>query len=120
MRYMWALLVLLVLSPLTAQTAAKNKKAQKARPAMQTIVGCVDEKSASYVLRTDDSLKELAMLESVGFESTNFARFVGHKVSVSGELIASSALPTLRVTSLDNIKTISDICAPASEPPPAK
>src|SRR6478735_8437354 len=105
MRYTWALLVLLAFAPLQAQTAAKGKKIQKARPAaMDTITGCVDEKAMQYVLRTDDMLKELAVLEPVGFEATNFARFVGHKVSVSGQLktAGDQATPTLRVTSLDH------------------
>lgn len=118
MRFTCALLILLILAPLSAQTAAK--KARKSKPVTQTITGCVDEKSTQYVLRTDGMLKEIARLEPVGFEGTNFARFVGHKVSASGELITSSELPTLRVTSLDNVKNISDICAPAPEAPPGK
>ena len=64
---------------------------------------------------TDDMLKEIAALEPVGFDKTSFARFVGHKVSVSGQLNPSTYPPTLRVTHLDDVKNISDICAPASE-----
>jgi hypothetical protein len=109
MRYTLALLILLLFAPL-AEPAAKKKKITK--PQTQTIAGCVDEKSSDFVLRTDDMLKELAALEPVGFEKQNFARFVGHKVSVSGELITTTQPPTIRVTSLDNIKNISDICAP--------
>src|SRR5262249_60008015 len=88
----------------------KGKKA--AKPQNQTLTGCVDEKSGDYVLTSDDALKHIAALESVGFDKTNFARFVGHKVSITGQLIASGDPPTLRVTSVDNIKNISDICAP--------
>src|SRR5438270_6351090 len=106
MRYVWALLVLLLIAPL-AEPAQKEKKA--AKPQNQTLTGCVDEKSSDYVLRSDDMLKEIAALEPVGFEKTSFARFVGHKVSISGQLVATGEPPTLRVTSVDNIKTISDI-----------
>ena len=110
MRYTWALLVLLLLAPLTAQTPKEKKGA---KPPATTMTGCVDEKSSEYVLFTDHMLKELAKLESVGFDRTNFARFVGHKVSITGQLVDSTQPPTLRVSNYDNIKMISEICAPA-------
>jgi hypothetical protein len=111
MRCTWALLILLLVAPLTAQTPKEKKGA---KPPATTMTGCVDEKSSEYVLFTDDMLKEIAKLESVGFERTNFARFVGHKVSITGQLIGSTQpTPTLRVTNYDNIKIIADICAPA-------
>jgi hypothetical protein len=112
MRFIWAPLMLLLLAPLSAP-AQKEKKS--AKPPTQTMIGCVDEKSSDFVLFTDDMLKQIAILESVGFDKTNFARFVGHKVSITGQLIASTQPPTLRVTNYDNIKIISDICAPAEK-----
>jgi hypothetical protein len=120
MRYTWALVILLILAPLSAQTGGKKKPAKKSKQAVatQSITGCVDEKSAEFVLRTDDNLKELAKLEPVGFDKTNFARFVGHKVTVTGEMLYPDGVPTVRVTSLDHIKNISDVCAPAGEAPP--
>ena len=122
MRYTCALLILLLVAPLSAQTAGKNKKVRKTRPApaTQSITGCVDEKTTDYILRSDDMLKEIAKLEPVGFDAKNFARFVGHKVTVTGELVTSSELPILRVTSLDHIKNISDLCVPPGETPPPK
>jgi len=108
MRYAWALLILLLIMPLTAPAQKKKKSPAK----MDTITGCVDEKSDVYIIRTDDTLKELATLEPVGFDRTNFARFVGHKVEVSGQLVTSTEPPTIRVSSLDHIKNISDMCAP--------
>ena len=112
MRCAWALLILLLFAPLSP-SAQKQKRA--ARPQNQTITGCVDEKSSDYVLRSDDMLKEIAALEPVGFDKTSFARFVGHKVSISGQLNASTDPPTLRVARQDDIKNISDICAPSAE-----
>ena len=38
------------------------------------------------------------MLESIGFDKTNFARFVGHKVSITGQLMTTTEPPTLRVS----------------------
>jgi len=107
MRYAWALLFLLMM-PLASPAQKQKKSPEK----MDTLTGCVDEKTDVYILRSDDMLKELARLEPVGFERTNFARFVGHKVAVSGQLVTSTEPPTIRVSSLDHIKNISDICAP--------
>src|SRR5437016_4772198 len=100
MRFTLALLMMLVIAPLSHSQAPKAKKTP--RPPMETMTGCVDEKASDYVLRTDDMLKEIAALESVGFDKTNFARFVGHKVSISGQLNSATQPPTLRVTNLDN------------------
>jgi hypothetical protein len=110
MRYTWALLIPLLLAPL-AQPAQKEKKAANT----QVMTACLDEKADYYVLRTDDMLKELAMLEPVGFEKQIFARYVGHKVTISGELNSSSQPPTLRVTSPAHIKDVSDMCVPAGK-----
>src|SRR5258706_13006215 len=108
MRYAWALPILLLIMPLA--TPAQKQKKSSAK--MDTLTGCVDEKTDVYVLHSDDMLKELATLEPVGFERTDLARFVGHKVSISGKLVATTEPPTMRVSSMDHIKNISDICAP--------
>ena len=108
MRYAWALLILLLIMPLTAQSQKQKKSPVK----MDTVTGCVDEKTDVYILRSDDQLRELATLEPVGFDRTNFARFVGHKVAVSWQLVTTTEPPTMRVSSLDHVKNISDICAP--------
>jgi hypothetical protein len=107
---MWTLLILLVSAPL-AGTAQSGKADGK----NQVMTGCLDEKPGIYVLRTDDNLKEIAQLEPVGFEKQLFARYVGHKVSVSGKLIGSTEPPTLRVSSVASIKDISEMCIPATK-----
>jgi hypothetical protein len=88
MRYTYALLILLVLAPV-AQPAQKEKKAAST----QVVTACLDEKADYYVLRADDMLKEVAVLEPVGFEKQIFARYVGHKVSITGELNSSLSRP---------------------------
>jgi hypothetical protein len=117
MRFPWAFLILLAIAPLSAQTASNSKKpAKKAATAAQTLTGCVDEKQSQFVLRTDDSLRELATLEPVGFDATNFARFVGHKVEAKGQLAKTAeGAPVLRVSSIEHIRNISDTCAPPAE-----
>ncbi len=105
MRYICALLLLA--APM-AQPAQKEKKDVNT----QVISGCLDQKADYYVIRTDKSMKELASLEPVGFDKTLFARFVGHRVSITGELVESSQPPTLRVKSYAAIKNIADTCTP--------
>jgi len=113
MRFIWALTMLLMLAALPAPAQKEKKKSVK--PPTQTMIACVDEQSGDFVLVNDDMLKRIAILEPVGFDKTNFARFVGHKVSITGQWIASTQPPTLRVTNYDNIKIVSDICAPAEK-----
>jgi hypothetical protein len=110
MLYICALWILLVFTPL-AQPNQKEKNTRKT----QVVTGCLDEKADYYVLRGDDMLNELAALEPVGFEKQIFARFVGHKVSITGELVDTSQPPTLRVTSPSHIKDLSEMCVPAGE-----
>jgi hypothetical protein len=108
MRYAW---ILLLLSAATlAHPQSKDKKA-----ATEAITGCLDEKSDYYVIRSEQEMKELAALEPVGFEKALFARFVGHKVSVTGELVTTTDPPTLRVKSYSNIKDIAETCTAADK-----
>jgi len=104
-------MLLLVMSPL-AQPAPKEAKKTFRN---QVVTGCLDEKPGYYVLRSDDVLKEIAQLDPVGFEKQIFARYVGHKVSITGELNSSTEPPTLRVLSPTRIKDISEMCVPASD-----
>lgn len=110
MRYTLALLIALMLAPL-AQPAQKEKKAANT----QVITACLDEKEDYYVLRSDELLKEVAALEPVGFEKQIFARYVGHKVTITGELVTTSQPPTLRVKSPAHIKDVSDMCVPVEK-----
>jgi hypothetical protein len=111
MRYTWALLILLVLAPLGG--AAQKAKKEAVKP--QVVTGCLDEKPGLYILRSDDALKDLAQLEPVGFEKEIFARYLGHKVSISGEIVETGAeVPTLRVSSPGAIKDISEMCIPGA------
>src|SRR5690348_10925977 len=104
MRYMWIAVLLLAV----ATAAEPPQKQKKKAAAAQAVTGCMDEKPEGYVIRSDDALRELAQLEPVGFEKAIFARYVGHKVTVSGQLVTSTDPPTLKVTSPGNIKQIAD------------
>jgi hypothetical protein len=110
MRYTWALLILLMVAPLG--DAAQKAKKEAVKP--QVVTGCLDEKPGLYILRSDDALKDLAQLEPIGFEKEIFARYLGHKVSISGQLVEGAEIPTLRVSSPGAIKDISEMCVPGT------
>ena len=112
MRYIGIVLTLLMIAPL-GQPAQKQPKKKAA--SAQVLTGCLDETPEAYVLRSEDGLKEIAQLEPVGFEKQIFARYVGHKVSVTGQLVATTEPPTLRVTSPGSVKDIAEICSPAEQ-----
>src|SRR3954447_13294758 len=98
MRYLGIALMLLSIAPLGQP--AQKKEQKKKGAARQVVTGCMDEKPEGYVVRNaDDPLKELAHLEPVGFEKAIFARYVGHKVTVTGEPAGATEPPTLRVLS---------------------
>src|SRR5437899_11658594 len=114
MRYTCMVLTLLVMAPF-AQPAQKQKKPGKKAAAAQVVTGCMDEKPEGYVLRSEDAMKELAQLEPVGFEKAVFARYVGHKVSISGELAGGTEPPTLRVASPGDVRQIAEVCGQAGK-----
>ena len=103
------IVILLVVAAVAAgaQTAAKKKK--KVVPAVETIVGCVDQKDGAYVLTDDRQIGKVASLEPDGFDRENFAKHVGHKVKLGGK---SSGTGTERVFRVRTIQTIAEYCAP--------
>jgi len=111
MRHICALLIVLVIAGV-GWTAPKEAKRTFRN---QVVTGCLDEKPGVYVLRSDDVLKEIAQLDPIGFDKQIFARYVGHKVSITGELVSTTEPPTLRVVSPNQIKDVSQMCVPASD-----
>lgn len=96
-RYLVACLILLA-TPGVAQAPKKD-----------TLTGCVDQRGNDFVLAGDKELHEIAVLHYVGMSDDNFAREVGHKVTVEGTLSKEGGTPVMRVTKL---KTISETCSP--------
>ena len=78
-------------------------------PTKDTLTGCVDQRGSDYVLAGDKELHEIAVLHYVGISDDNFAREVGHKVTVEGTLTKEGDTQVMRVTKLT---TISETCEP--------
>ncbi|MGH9718611.1 MAG: hypothetical protein ACRD8O_00230 [Bryobacteraceae bacterium] len=118
-RFVWLIAVALWLGPAAPAQAQKKSKAprketpaKKEAPDTKTLTGCVDEKDGVYTLTEDTAIKTIAKLQAVGFEQEGFAKFVGHKVSVTGQLTESGDTPSMKVRA---IKKIAEVCAPAQQ-----
>ena len=79
----------------------------------KTLTGCVDEQPGpKYVLIGPERKEIRAQLEPIGFTVQNFSRFLGHSVSINGELFSEQNPPLMRIKQLGDIKQLSDHCAP--------
>jgi len=86
-----------------AQPKAEAKKAEAA------LTGCVDEQDGQYVLIDYRTMNPIANLVADGFPTEDFAKHVGHKVTVRGTSSPGGARPDFKVRT---IEPISDQCAP--------
>lgn len=108
---------LLLLLMLAAGVAAATSQSGKTRPAAKaSLTGCVDEHDGQYLLTNDTNLQPTARLQpAAGSPEDNFARHMGHKVTVRGVLSKNDQLPVMTV---ESVETVSQTCAPASEGQP--
>jgi hypothetical protein len=90
--------------------AAADEKPKKAgKPAVTTLTGCVDQRGDRYVLTGDKELNAVAELHGDGFPDDNFARYVGHKVTVEGALAREGEMPVIKVR---KITDVANECSP--------
>lgn len=95
--------------------AAAPPQSGKTQPAKASLTGCVDERDGQYVLTNDTNLQPTARLKpAAGSPEDNFARHMGHKVTVRGVLAKEEPLPLMTV---DSVETVSETCAPSAETP---
>lgn len=90
-----------MLSVLSAAAQSGKKRVPETRMA-----GCLDQRDGQYILADEKSLEKLLRLEPAGFNRENFARYVGHKVAVTGQ---KEGQDVFRVR---EIKTVAETCAP--------
>jgi len=101
MRHFLGILFLVVCAQ--AQTGETRKSVK------DSLTGCVDERDGQYVLTNDTNLQTVARLQpEAGTADDNFARHVGHKVTVRGKLSREDAPPVMTVQS---VVPVSDTCA---------
>jgi hypothetical protein len=79
------------------------------KPAKDSLTGCVDERDGQYVLTNDTNLQTVARLQpEAGSPDDNFARYMGHKVTLRGKLSREGTPPVMMVQS---VVPVSDMCA---------
>lgn len=109
------MLILLALGMLVSGAAAPTPQSGKSPgpAAKASLTGCVDEHDGQYVLTNEKTLEPTARLQpAAGSPEDNFARHLGHKVTVRGKLSKEEPIPVMTVESLE---TVSQTCAPAGE-----
>jgi hypothetical protein len=81
------LIALATLLPAVGQEATEKPETRQGqgRPAETTMTGCVDQKGDLFVL-IGPHMQSETILKGRAFSDDNFARFVGHKATVKGEL----------------------------------
>lgn len=96
---LWIVSLAMVLSA----AAAETKLPKKAEPAKsESLTGCVDQRGETYVL-AGSSMKEEAKLSGKAFSDENFARYVGHTVTVKGNVDRSVTPPVVNVVRIDEV-----------------
>jgi len=86
-----------------------NPPKKQAQQKSESLAGCIDQQDGRYVLLDAGTMRVVAALESEGFPTEGFAKYVGHRVTVRGISIPAGAAPRFRVRS---IESVSDTCAP--------
>lgn len=81
----------------------KKAEAPAAKP-QTTITGCLDQRGERYVLSSEADMSKITTLAAKGFSDDNFARYVGHKVTVYGAQ-NSEAFEVVK------IENVSDTCS---------
>jgi hypothetical protein len=95
MRFLCAVLLIL--------TAGLVLAADKAA-AVTTLTGVVDQQGEEFVLSSEDAMQTKAVLRASGFSADNFARFVGRRVEIRGELLTEGGRRILLVRRLEDLK----------------
>jgi hypothetical protein len=97
-KFLWLVLLSVLCAP--AQSGKKRS------PAAQTLTGCLDQRDGQYILADEKTLEKRLRLEPAGFDRENFARYVGHKVALTGQKESEE------VFRVREIKTVAETCTP--------
>jgi hypothetical protein len=97
MRFLYAVLLI---------TLAITVAAADDKPAVTTLTGIIDQQGKEFVLSGEDAMQTKALLRASGFSDDNFARFVGLRVEVRGELRTEGDRRILIVKRLEDLKKL--------------
>ncbi len=104
--------LLLVAILFLAHIAAYAVDQPKSTKSVQ-LTGCLDENPGpQYVLRGDKELRLIALLQPDGFPAQAFAKYLGHRVRVSGQLNTEGTSPVMKVK---QVKELAKSCDARAE-----
>ena len=88
-----------------AADTTKNRKPSQTQSAnAESMTGCLDQRGEAYYLAGPD-LKAEAQLKGKSFSDDNFARYIGHLVTVTGSVDRTFAdKPVVSVLKIENVK----------------
>jgi hypothetical protein len=100
----------LSVAPLEAQPQKESRpgsQEQKGQPSERaTLTGVVDQSGENYILADTERVQPLAVLHGKGFTDDNFARFVGLRVTISGDMVTEGGRKVLYVRNLSDIQRL--------------
>ena len=103
----FALILFLALGTFVTHAAQKDQKGAEAKQqSATTLTGVIDQKGNEFILSGDQAMQTAAVLRAKGFTDDNFARFVGNRVQVRGELTTEGDRRILTVKSLADLKSL--------------
>lgn len=88
-----------------APARESKKRLEKGKGTSMT--GCIDESGEKYVLAGEEEMNTKLVLRGRAFSDDNFARFVGQKATVTGEVKSEG---DSRVMLVDRIESVSPTC----------
>jgi hypothetical protein len=80
------IIMVVMISTLAAAPEKKpsKKTANQAPKSEAALTGCLDQQGERYVVSSETDMKKLFVLSAKSFSNDNFARYIGHKVTVHG------------------------------------
>ena len=87
-----------------------KQKQSDGKTQQAALIGCVDQQDGQYVLIKQLDRSMIAQLEAEGFPTEDFAKHLGHKVTVRGT--SSSTGGERPIFKVRSVEALSDTCGP--------
>lgn len=113
-----ALPPVLIASLLSMAVMDRTAPAQTGSEGVERLTGCLDEQPGpQYVLRDQQELRLIALLEPAGFSAQAFAKYLGQKVVVIGSRTAKDGASLIKVRSIKRLARTCTPSGPGAAPP---
>jgi hypothetical protein len=86
-----------------SQNSGKDKATKEKKSSQSALTGCLDEQDGRYVLLEEKTVRKLADLQADGFAEEGFAKYMGQKVTVRGQVTAVEGRSVFRVRAVETV-----------------